>query len=240
MKLLISPNGKEYLLPNAQKEFHTSDGKLDLTKAKPGKTLKTNIGVEYFYIEPTFTDLLKNLKRGPQVVLPKDASTIVSVTGIGPGAKVVDAGTGSGWLTVFLAHIVAPGKVVSYEIREDFSELAEENIKQLGLKNVKIKRADITKGIKEKNLDLITLDLLTPTKVPNIPQALKLGGYCVAYVPHLEQAEEFSKFAKKQYLYVEKVIEVKEFIYRLHSGKLRQAKGVSHTGFLVFVRKVLK
>ena len=193
MKLLfISPKNKRYFLSKSQREFHTSDGKLDLTKAKPGKIIKTHIGVEYKCVKPSFLDLLMNLKRGPQVVLPKDAAAIVAHTGISTGAKVLDSGTGSGWLTAFLANIVGPsGKVVSYEIREDHHKLAKENIKSLGLKNVKLKVGDITKGFSEKNLDLITLDILTPTKVPKIAKALKLGGYCVVYVPHANQEKRF-------------------------------------------------
>ena len=86
-------------------------------------------------------------------------------------------------------------------------------------------------------MDLITLDLLTPTEVPGISKALKLGGYCVAYVPHIKQAQEFAKFASEQGLFVEKITETREFEYKFLDGKLRKKKSFPHTGFMVFVRK---
>ena len=172
--------------------------------------------------------------------MPNDAAAIIAHTGLGAGDKVVDAGAGSGWLAAMLGNIVGPtGKVTSYEIRKEHAEVAKKNIKDLGLKNVQIKLGDITKGIKEKNLDLITFDLLTPTKVKGIAKALKKGKYCVAYVPHLKQAEEFAVFADKQNLLVEKVVETRENTWILKNKKLvKQKNKIRHTGYLVFTRKV--
>jgi len=106
-------------------------------------------------------------------------------------------------------------------------------------KNIKLKLDDVTKGIKEKNLDLITLDLLTPTKIPNIAKALKQGSYAVAYVPHLEQAEQFISYAEKQGLWHEKTIEVIERQWNWKNSKLKEEMGaIGHTGYLVFMRKI--
>lgn len=240
--LLISEEGHEYVVLAEDKTVFFSDGQLDLKQlvgSSFGNPIKTHLGNEYQVVQLNFLDRLKRLKRGPQVVLPKDAASIIAHTGLKPGSKVVDAGTGSGWLTSFLAKIVGrEGKVVSYEKRKDFHELSKENIKNLGLTNVTLKNKDITAGISEKNLDLITLDLLTPAKVPNISSVLKLGGYCVAYVPHLNQAEEFAGFASKQGLFVEKVLETREYENKFQGGRLRKKKPFPHTGFMVFARKV--
>ncbi len=241
--LLVSEDGHKYIVKVKEEVISMKDGQLDLGKlvnSKFGKSIKTHIGSEYSVLTPGFLDRLYKLKRGPQVILPKDAATIIAHTGLSTGAKVVDAGTGSGWLAAFLAHFVAPtGKVVSYEIRKDHHKLAKENIKSLGLKNIKLKLEDVTKGVKERGLDLITLDLLTPTKVPNISKALKVGGYCVAYVPHISQAEEFANFAKKQKMQIENIVEVREYGYEQKDTKIRRKKKIlPHTGFIVFVRKV--
>jgi tRNA (adenine57-N1/adenine58-N1)-methyltransferase catalytic subunit len=236
MKLLIDPRGRKYLLKKGQKEFHTKDG---IVKIGKDGLVKSTLGTLFFQIEANFLDKLVNCKRGPQVIQPKDAATIAANTCLQPGAKVVDAGAGSGWLSSFLAHYVGPkGAVTTYEKRKEFVDIANENYKFLGLKNIKIKNADITKGIKEKNLDLITLDMLTPTKVPNIAQALKKGGYVVVYVPHLEQADEFVRFAQESGLWFEKTIEVieREWIWK---GKLKERMGaIGHTAYLVFCRKI--
>lgn len=240
--LLISSAGHRYYETVRDEELHLSDGKLnlkDLVGSKFGKPLKNHLGKEYLVLKPDFIDVHKTLKRGPQVILPKDAATIVAQTGLGPGGKVVDAGTGSGWLSSFLAHIVGPtGKVTTYEKRKDFHLLSKENMKTLGLKNVILKNKDVTKGITERNLDLITLDLLTPAEVPNISQALKLGGFCIAYVPHMKQAEEFATFASKEGLLVEQIIEMRQDNYKFEKSKVKRWKRLPHTGYLVITRKV--
>jgi len=238
MKILIDPKGKKYLLKNNEKEMHTQHGVVKIKK-KDGKTA-SHLGTEYIQTEANFIDKLLSCQRGPQVILPKDAAAIVSYTCLKPGDKVVDAGSGSGWLAAYLAyHIGEKGSVTTYELRKDFAKIAKENFKFLGLKNIKLKNSDITKGIKEKNLDLITLDLLTPTKVPNISKALKAGGYVVAYVPHLEQAEQFVNFAKEQEFFHERTLEIIERVWFEKGDKLKEKMGaISHTAYLVFCRRI--
>ncbi|MBT3582193.1 methyltransferase domain-containing protein [Candidatus Woesearchaeota archaeon] len=238
MKLIIDPKGKKYLMKKGEKEFHTQHGVIKIQK-KDG-LIETHKGTTYLQVEANFTDKLLQCGRGPQVVLPKDAAAIVAHTNLQPGAKVVDAGAGSGWLSSFISHYIGPeGRVTTYEIRKEFAKIAKDNFKFLELTNIKLKNADITKGIKERKLDLITLDLLTPTKVPNIPAALKKGGYVVAYVPHLEQAEDFVAFAKKQGLYFERTIEVIEREWGLKWDSLKEKMGaIGHTAYLVFCRKI--
>ena len=96
---------------------------------------------------------LKRQKRGPQIILPKDAGTIISYSGIGTGSKVIDAGTGSGWMAAFLARVVgSKGKVVTYEKSEQNYSVSNSNFKDLKLKNIKNKLGDVYSGIKEKIL----------------------------------------------------------------------------------------
>ena len=112
MKLIIDSKNRKYLLKNNEKELHTQHGVVKVQK-KDG-CVNTHLGTEYLQTEANFIDLLLNCKRGPQVVLPKDSAAIVAHTCIQPGAKVVDAGAGSGWLASFLAHYVGPkGRVIT-------------------------------------------------------------------------------------------------------------------------------
>ncbi len=181
------------------------------------------------------------LKRGPQVVLPKDAGLIAAFTGVGSGDRVVDVGAGSGWLAIFLGNIVgAQGHVYSYELREDFADLAERNAKKAGLESViEIIRKDASQGITQTDVDLVTLDCADSDKLlPIAFGALKKGGACVGYLPHVEQVKQFVFAASDAGFNVEKVIEgiVRDWLVR-DRGCRPENTGLTHTGFLVFLRK---
>src|SRR3990172_10165602 len=137
--------------------------------------------------QPNILDILKKSKRGPATILPKDFGAIVANTGLGNGNIVVDAGAGSGWLAMQLANVVGDeGKVITYESRKEFVQLAKKNFDTFGFANVKIKHKDITKGILEKNVDVITLDLQDSWKaVKHAEKALKSGGFLAVYCPQI-------------------------------------------------------
>jgi tRNA (adenine57-N1/adenine58-N1)-methyltransferase catalytic subunit len=184
-----------------------------------------------------FNPLLRKLKRGPQVVLPKDIGMIIAYTGIGKASKIVDAGAGSGWLAVSLANIAKT--VVTYERREEFAELARNNAERAGLKNLKVKVADVLQGISEKNIDLVTLDLADSEKaVPHAHGALKEGGSVVGYLPHAEQATKFVKACEAEGFSEIFAIEciVRELLIR-EQGFRPENVGLMHTAYLVFARK---
>ncbi|MFA5412359.1 MAG: methyltransferase domain-containing protein [Candidatus Micrarchaeia archaeon] len=187
-------------------------------------------------LEVRVPHILRKLRRGPSVMLPKDVGMIVSYTCLGKDSLVVDAGAGTGFNAIMLGRIAK--KVVSYERREEFAKLAAENVKSLGMKNVKIKNADIIEGIEEKDLDLVTLDMPESEKVvPLAHAALKEGGYCVGYLPNIEQAKEFYMEAQKSFREVfmlENIVreyEVRDF------GVRPKHVGLMHTAYLVFARK---
>lgn len=141
----------------------------------------------------------RRLKRGPQVILPKDIGVIIAYTGVGKNSVCVDAGTGSGWLAVSLARICK--QVTSYDLREDFMKIAERNMRSEGLDNLVLKLGDVTKRIEEKGVDLVTLDLPGSDKaVRNAYKALKQNGYICGYLPHMEQVKSFvSKLEKYRF-----------------------------------------
>ena len=187
----------------------------------------------------TIIDFLKKAKRGPQVILPKDMGPIVSVTGCSPEWKVVDAGTGSGFLALFLANLGC--KVYTYEKEKRFYNIAKKNIKNSGLKNIKIKNSDITKGIKEKNLDMVTLDMKNPEKViKHAYKNLKSGGWLVIYSMHIEQIQRVWKELKKYDFKKPRILENIQREWQIEGRTFTRPKThmLAHTGFLTFVRKI--
>lgn len=231
--LVLTDGRRRYLVDTNQRTFSTKDGELDLTKAKVGKVLKTNLGKVFYVLKPSFLDKLLFSKRGPAVVLPKDFGAIVAYTGVNHKSLCVDAGSGSGWLASQLANICK--KVVTYESRPEHAKVASATFKNLGLKNVVLKEKDATKGFDEKNVDLITLDLLHPEKVP-FAKSLRVGGYCVVYLPHMGQVRELAKSLASDAI-VERILDVRVDEY-FSNGKLNTKNKIRHTAYLVFVRKV--
>lgn len=232
MKLLLTDGKQSYVTD--LKTLHTKDGMLALEKAKPGKPIKTNTGKLFYVLKPTSHDLFLHAKRGPAVVLPKDFGAIIAHTGVNHESVCIDAGAGSGWLAIQLARICK--HVTTYENRPEHAAVAAENIRSLSVKNVTLKQKDATKGFSERNVDLITLDLLNPEKVP-FSKSLKLGGYVVAYLPHMQQVKQFIA-ALPSGLLATKIIDVREEEYLPHNLKFNTKNRIKHTAYLVFVRKV--
>jgi len=187
----------------------------------------------------TIVDFLNKAKRGPQVILPKDAGLIVSVTGCSPEWKVVDAGTGSGFLAIFLGNLGC--KVYTYEKKKNFYDLAKKNIEKSGLKNIKIKNSDITKGIKERNVDMVTLDMKNPERVlKHAYNSLKSGGWLVVYSMHIEQIQKVWKESRKYEFGKFNILENLKREWQIEGRTFTRPKThmLAHTGFLTFMRKI--
>jgi len=181
----------------------------------------------------------KKLKRGPQIITPKDASLILAYTAVEPGSKVVDAGTGSGFLAIFLATYIKPGKVYTYEKDDRFIKLAKENIKISGLsKFIRLRKMDVTKGIKEKRADLVTLDLKDAKKVvKHARKALKVDGWLVVYSPTIEHLVGTVKEIKKEKFGETKTVENIVREWKVDRTTRPKTMGLMHTGFLTFARR---
>lgn len=241
--LLVSKDSS-YLVEVSEKELHTKDGvfKLkELKKKELGDEIKTHLGKKFRIVKPSIIDILeKRLKRMPQIIMPKDLGLILAYTGISPGSLVVDAGSGSGFLAIFLANYVKPGKVVTYEINKKFVRIAKENIKSSGLSDfIRLKQKDITKGISEKNVDLVCLDMKNAEKVvKHAYKALKAGGYLVVYSPYIEQVKKVVKEVEKRNFSGIKIIENIVREWQLEKNLRPKTLGIMHTGFLIFARKI--
>ena len=184
-----------------------------------------------------YPKLYRKLRRGPQVILPKDIGTIIAYSGISKESVCIDAGTGSGWLAVSLARLCS--KVYSYDIRQDFLEIAEKNRASLGLSNIELINRDITKGILQKDVDLVVLDMPNSEKaLQSAKKALKQGGTVVGYLPHTEQVKKFvAKLSKLCFsdVYTSETI-IRDILVR-EEGTRPTNTGIWHTAYLVFARK---
>lgn len=183
----------------------------------------------------------KKLKRGPQVILLKDAAMISALTGLQSGDRVIDCGAGSGFLSCYLGSIVAPaGKVYSYEKREEFHKLSEGNVRKAGLEGVvELKLKDALEGFDETEVELVTLDLAdSPLLLPHSFAALKAGGFCAGYLPHAEQVQAFVKAALQAGFEQRETIEVivRPMLVR-ERGFRPENSGLLHTAYLSFLRK---
>ncbi len=191
-------------------------------------------------MEKSLNKILENLKRLPQVVLPKDAALILAYTGIPTNAKIVDAGAGSGFLSIFLGYYCQKGKITTYEKNPEFAKVVQENIKITKLKNIKVKNKDILEsGIEETNLDLVTLDMKACERViPEAHKKLKKDGWLAIYSPYIEQVikvlEEMKKYKFKEIKTVENIVREWQSEYGFTRPK---TQGIMHTGWLTFGKK---
>ena len=160
-------------------------------------------------------------------------------TGLGKKDIVVDAGTGAGALACALANVCK--HVYSYEIKEEHLKVAKENIKRLRLNNITLKKKDVNKGITEKEVNLIVLDLPEPWKtVKSAQKALKIGGFLIAYTPTIIQASQFVEEIRKNKSFLfDKTVELIQRKWIVDGRRLRPSSAeIGHTAFLTFVRRI--
>lgn len=235
---------KNFLVTLSRDDFHTQFGIIELKKLagkKFGAKIKTKQGYGFVAVRPNVTDFLtKRLKRLPQIISLKDCAFIAGHTGLSPGYKVLDAGTGSGFLAIFMANLVKPdGFVHTYEIKKEFFEVAKKNIEDSGLsKWVAIKNSDVSNA-REKDLDLVALDLVgAENVVPKAAKMLKKGGFIVVYSPYIEQVKlavlalHSSGFANV------KTFEVLTRKYKVGEFTRPETQMLGHTGYITFGRLV--
>ncbi|WP_414469986.1 tRNA (adenine-N1)-methyltransferase [Methanobacterium sp. ACI-7] len=242
MRIIMDKKGKKYIARDD--EFHTNYGfikKEDMENGKPGDILKTHLDHDFKVLKANINDYIDLMERKCSIILPKDIGLITAYTGMGSGDRVLDAGTGAGATALHFGNIVGEkGCVYSYEIREDFSEIAKRNVEKFGLQNVEIKNRDVTEGIEEDDLDVIFLDLPKPWDVvENAKDHLKIGGFIATYTPYIEQVQILHRVLKKfefsNIMTIECIIreiEVK------NKGTRPKTRGASHTGYLTFARNL--
>ncbi|MEM1673249.1 MAG: tRNA (adenine-N1)-methyltransferase [Candidatus Bathyarchaeia archaeon] len=246
--LLYLDNKRTYLIRAERgKVFHTHKGVVkidDFIGREFGVKVKSSTGVEFIVFKPSIRDYVYKSLRGTQIIYPKDIALIILYGNIQPGSRVVEAGTGVGALTTALASYVRPnGMVYSYEIREEFLNVARKNLERAGLlEYVELKNKDITQGIDERDIDAVILDMATPwLVVPHAYEVLKGGGFFVSFSPTIDQV---MKTVEELRVYGFAYIETIEcLVRRIHVEKGRtrpETLMTGHTGYITFARKSLK
>ena len=249
--LLIDPRGRRYLITLATgREFHSHQGGVphdSLIGTPEGTSVRTTQGAKLLAFRPGLADFVLKMKRGAQVVYPKDIGLILVYADIFPGATVVEAGTGSGSLTLALARAVGEsGSVISYEIRDDHRVQAVENVdawySAQGGKpnNVEIRLGDVFEGIPEKGVDRLVLDLPEPWRaIGATTESLASGGILCCYLPTVPQVSQVVEAMRAGGFGLINTFEGLVRTWNVDGQSVRpDHRMVAHTGFIVTGRKL--
>ncbi len=230
----------------AGEQFHTHKGFIpmqDLIGRPFGSTVTSSLGISFYALRPLIRDRVLKTDRRTQVLYPKDIGYILYQLGIGSNSRVVEAGTGSGALTMSLANAVRPdGRIYTYEIDERSQKIAAGNIDRSGLRPyVEMKLGDITAGIAERDVDAVVLDMATPWLViGHAWEALAGSGVILSFSPTIEQVMK-TVYALEVKPFIE--VETVELILRritVAENKTRpETLMIGHSGYLTTARKVI-
>jgi tRNA (adenine57-N1/adenine58-N1)-methyltransferase len=216
----------------------------DIIGLDDGSTVRSSMNEPFVILRPTLAQLIPNLPRRAQVIYPKDTGLILIWGDIFPGAKVIEAGVGPGGLTLALLRAVgSEGSVISYEIRPDFAEMAQDNIANFygPASNWTLKVKDIILDLDESDVDRLILDLPEPWQViPKAWGALRPGGILLSYLPTVLQIKSFVDALKAHQGFTD--IQIMESLLRFwHAKELSvrpQHRMVAHTGFITVARRM--
>jgi tRNA (adenine57-N1/adenine58-N1)-methyltransferase len=243
--LLVDSRRRRHLVClDAGGEFHTHAGVLDhddLIGAEEGVTVRTSRGARLTAVRPTLADYILKMKRGAQVIYPKDIGPILVRADVFGGARVLESGVGSGALTMALLRAVGPtGSVVGYELREDFAERARTNVEGFlgGDLPLRIEIRDAYQGIDERGLDRVVLDLPEPWRaVSHAATALRPGGIIVCYLPTVLQVARLREALDASAFGMCETVEVLQRGWHIDGQSVRpDHRMVAHTGFLTSAR----
>ena len=206
-----------------------------------GSTVSSHLGSPFRMLKPTLSDYLLEFGRATQVMYPKDIAYALFELGVGPGKRVVEAGTGSGALTCALSYEVGPtGRVFSYEVKPDVQRLAEKNLAGFDLgRNVELKLRDIALGFDEREVDVVYLDLPNPWDyLEQVETTLSPGGAFGCLLPTSNQVIHLLADMRGTSLGLTRVEEILLRTYQADADKFRPIdRMVGHTGYLIFAKR---
>jgi tRNA (adenine57-N1/adenine58-N1)-methyltransferase len=240
--LLIDPKERRYLINlRTGSSFHTHVGIVahdDLIGAPEGSTILGSTGRRFVVVRPTLSDTVLKMPRGAQVIYPKDLGAILIEADIAPGMRVLEAGVGSGALSMALLR--AGAEVVGYELREDFATHAQANVAALLGEDApyRVELRNVYDGIVERGLDRILLDLPEPWRVlPHATEALRPGGILCAYLPSINQTSQLRNSMEQSSFGMASTLEVLHRTWHVETRSVRpDHRMVGHTGFLTTAR----
>ncbi len=217
----------------------------DLIGRPEGVVVTTQMGARLLAVRPTFAEQVTGRRRQTQPIYPKDLGAILVGADIYPGARVLEAGTGTGALTLAALRAVGQkGTVVSYEVREEFLEAAKRGIAETAGSippNLTLKLGDVYLGVEERYFDRVLLDLAEPWQAaPAVKEALRPGGIVFAHCPNVSQVQRFFDCLRevKGFGMLE-AYEVLQRGWTVRGRSMRPShRMVAHTGFLCFARRL--
>jgi tRNA (adenine57-N1/adenine58-N1)-methyltransferase catalytic subunit len=245
---LTDPKGKLHtitLVANGQ--WHTHRGWLehsDLIGAPEGSVVQTTGGTTFLALRPLLADFVLSMPRGATIVYPKDAATIVGMADIFPGARVVEAGVGSGALSISLLRAIGPqGRLWSFEKRPEFAEVAVRNVETfLGqTPNWSVIDGPLEEMLEEEDVDRVVLDMLAPWEcLDAVSRALLPGGVLICYVATTTQLSRVAEAVREHGTFTEPI--ATETLLRgwhLEGLAVRpDHRMIGHTGFLIQTRRM--
>jgi tRNA (adenine57-N1/adenine58-N1)-methyltransferase len=246
--VLLDGRGRRYLLRlEAGATFHFHGGALphDLViGSDEGTTVHTTTGAPLVAFRPRLADFVLKMARGAQVIYPKDLGAILVYGDVFPGARVLEAGTGSGALTLALCRAVGPeGRVVSYEVREEFRDVARQNAADFFGKMpawLDLRLGDVREVAQlEETFHRLLLDLPEPWKVlPDVAGALLPGGVVCTYLPTTGQVQEAVEALQGNGFTELTTFEILFRTWHVEPRSVRpDHRMVAHTGFVTVARK---
>ena len=250
---LTGPKGRMNTISlQAGLTFHTHRGILahdDIIGQPDGSVVTNNVGVEHLALRPLLVDFVMSMPRGAAIIYPKDAAQILAQADIFPGATVVEAGVGSGALSLWLLRAIGPaGRLASFERREEFADVARDNIATfLGNdpENWTITLGDLAETLPEtlpaQSVDRVVLDMLAPWEcLGSVSDALKPGGVLLCYVATVTQLSRVAEAIRGTGLYTNP--DSSETMIRgWHVEGLAvrpDHRMIGHTGFLITARRL--
>ena len=246
---LTDPKGKMYTFTiTAGKEWHTHKGWIvhnDLIGMPEGSVVSTSAGLKFTAFKPLIGDFVLSMPRGATIVYPKDAAMILGVADIFPGAKVIEAGVGSGALSISLIRAVGnEGTVDSFERREDFAAIATENVRTYFgeiPKQWKLRVGSVQESSTTEKYDRVVLDMLAPWEcVGFAAEVLRPGGVFLAYVATTTQLSSTAEALKENGRFTEPLSSetiVREWHHEGLAVRPMQ-RMIGHTGFLIVSRRM--
>ena len=243
--LLVDSKGRRYLItlcPGGA--FSTHAGTLshdEIIGADEGVGLRTSHGARLLAVRPTLSEFILKMPRGAQVIYPKDIGPILILADIFPSARILEAGVGSGALSMALLRAVGPaGSVIGYELREDFAAKAQANVASFVGSDAPftVEIRDVYEGIDETDLDRVVLDLPEPWRVvKHAEHSLHPGGILCSYLPTIGQVARLREELDGSSFGLAETLEVLQRSWHIEGPSVRpDHRMVGHTGFLTVAR----
>jgi tRNA (adenine57-N1/adenine58-N1)-methyltransferase len=236
--LLVDNKGRKYIVTLTEgAEFHTHAGFVPhatLIAAGEGSVVRSSSGARYVVLRPTLSDFVLKMPRGAQVIYPKDLGPLLLLADIFPGCRVLEAGVGSGAMSMTLLR--AGALVTGYELRGDFAARARTNVGAFlgpdALDRYRVEERDVYDGI--------VLDLPEPWRVvKHAESALRNGGILVSYLPTVGQVAQLHEELVGSAFTLAQTVEILQRSWHVEGQSVRpDHRMVGHTGFLTSTRLV--